>query len=464
LVSASVDKDRCLKRTLTTFDLTLLGIGCIVGAGIFVLTGTAALKAGPGVMASFILAGIACALAALCYAEFASIVPVSGSVYTYTYLTMGEIFAWMIGWDLALEYLLGTTAIAAGWSGYFNKFLIFCQELFMIPLAYQWHIPKFLLGAPGEVVDGVTTWFNLPAFFLIMVVSFLLARGVNEFKRASNWLVLLKISVVVLFIIFGLTAVDAGNWVPFAPKGWTGVGLAAAQVFFAYIGFDAIATATEETKDPSKSIPRAILLSLGISTILYVLVVLVMTGVVYYPEFALNLTHPVDMVTEKLGINWLARVVNLGAVLGITTGVLGFSYSQTRLTYAMSCDGLLPPLFSRLHAKYATPAQGTWVIGLIAGFLAALVPLETLADLVSMGTLAAFTFVAIGVIMLRYRKPDLARPFRCPLFPVVPILSGLLNIALAYNLPSSTKAVFVGWLAVGLLVYLTYSRYHSKVT
>ncbi|MBL0386611.1 amino acid permease [Tumebacillus sp. ITR2] len=441
-----------LKKSLGTFDLTMLGIGAIIGTGIFVLTGKGALTAGPALVLSFILAGLACAFAALCYAEFASMIPVSGSVYTYSYATLGEFIAWIIGWDLMLEYALAICAVAVGWSGYF-------QSLLKGITGYE--LPTALTAAPGAV-PGVSTAFNLPAFLIVLLVAFLLSRGVKESTRVNNIMVVVKVIVVLLFIIVGFRFVKPGNWHPFMPFGFSGVFQAAALVFFAYIGFDAVSSAAEEAKNPARDLPRGIIFSLLICTALYIIVTLIMTGIVPYPQFE-GIAHPISLALQVAGQDWFAGFVDLGAILGITTVLIVMTYGQTRISFAMSRDGLLPKMFSKVHPKYQTPYGSTWLVGIICALIAGLVPLDTLAELTNIGTLAAFTLVSIAVMVLRKKQPNLKRSFRVPFVPVLPILAVLFCLFLMVQLKWQTWLAFVIWLVVGLVVYFGYSRKRSNL-
>jgi APA family basic amino acid/polyamine antiporter len=439
-----------LKRDLTAWDLTLLGIGAIIGTGIFVLTGTGALTAGPGLLLSFIIAGIACAFAALCYAEFASIVPISGSVYTYSYATLGEFVAWIIGWDLVLEYLFAVSAVSVGWSGYFQSFLA----------GFGIKLPVALTAAPGAI-PGVHTLFNLPAFFIVILLTFLLSRGISESKRVNNIMVIVKLLVVLLFIAVGIGYVKPANWHPFMPFGTQGVFAAAALVFFAYVGFDAVAAAAEETRNPKRDLPIGLLVSLAICTILYVVVTLIMTGIVPFQEFKTSLDHPVALALQKTGQNWAAAIIDIGAIAGMTTVMLVMLYGQTRIFFAMSRDGLLPKALSNIHPKYKTPFGSTWALGSIAAIVGSLVRLDNLAELVNIGTLSAFTLVSIGVIVLRKTKPDLPRPFRTPGVPVVPLLAVAFCLFLMSKLQPITWTAFLIWITIGIIVYFIYSRKNS---
>ncbi|SDW02492.1 amino acid/polyamine/organocation transporter, APC superfamily [Marininema mesophilum] len=443
-------KGRSLKRDLGTWDLTLLGIGAIIGTGIFVLTGQGSVTAGPGLILSFIISAIACGLAALAYAEFAALVPISGSAYTYSYATLGEFVAWIIGWDLVLEYLLATSTVSVGWSGYFQNLL---QGLF------GWQLPTALTGAPGAKEGAI---FNLPAFLIVMVITFLLSRGITESKRTNNVMVAIKVTVVLLFIAVGANYVKPDNWQPFLPFGASGVMDAAAMVFFAYIGFDAVAAAAEETKNPARDLPRGLIFSLGICTLLYIIVTGIMTGIVPFGDFK-GVDHPISLALQVAGQDWMAGVVDLGAILGMTTVMLVMLYGQTRIFFSMSRDGLLPRRFSKVHPKFQTPFGATWFLGIVAGLIGGFVPLDRLAELVNIGTLAAFTLVSVGVLVLRKTQPNLKRPFRTPLVPFVPLAAIAACIFLMSRLAAITWIAFVIWLVIGLLIYFTYSKRHSTL-
>jgi APA family basic amino acid/polyamine antiporter len=440
-----------LKKVLGPFDLVLMGIGAIVGTGIFVLTGTGALTAGPALTLSFVIAALACGFAALCYAEFASTIPVAGSIYTYSYATLGELVAWMIGWDLLLEYGLATSAVSVGWSGYFQSLIA----------GFGLHLPTVLTAAPGAL-PGETTYFNLPAFLIMMVLTTMLSWGVRESARINNIMVLVKIGVVVMFILVGARHVQPANWHPFMPFGQTGVMSAAALVFFAFIGFDAVTSAAEEVKRPERDLPIGIIGSLAGCTILYVLVAGIMTGIVPYQKF-LGIDHPVSLALQYAGENWFAGFVDLGAILGMTTVILVMAYGQTRIIYAMSRDGLLPRRLSVVSEKHGTPFFATWIVGIIFGLLAAFVPLNVLGELVNIGTLAAFCLVSVAVIILRKKRPDLHRAFRCPGVPVIPALAVLFCLALMSFLSALTWMAFGAWLVIGLVVYFGYARQRSAL-
>lgn len=427
----------------------MLGIGAIIGTGIFVLTGTGAVTAGPGLVLSFVIAGLACLFAALAYAEFASTVPVSGSVYTFTYATMGELLAFIIGWDLILEYMLAASAVSAGWSGYFVSFLN----------GIGLHIPLEFTAAPGTLKDQ-TTYFNLPAFLILMGITFLLYFGIKESKRINNFMVIVKIIVILLFIIVAFKYVKPDNWTPFMPFGFSGVFGAAALVFFAFIGFDAVSSAVEETKNPARDLPRGIIFSLVICTFLYVIVSAIMTGIVPFMQFE-GISHPVSLVLQVAGQNWVAGIVDIGAILGMTTVMLVMLYGQTRIMFAMSRDGLVPKVLSKVHSKYKTPYINTLFFGTLSALMGGLIPLDELASLVNIGTLSAFILISVAVIVMRKTQPDLPRAFRCPGVPYIPILAIVSCGVLILNLNGQTFIRFIIWLVIGMAVYFLYSRKNS---
>ncbi|KAB8038611.1 amino acid permease [Janthinobacterium aquaticum] len=438
-----------LAKVLGPFDLVLMGIGAIVGTGIFVLTGTGALTAGPALSLSFVIAAVACCFAALCYAEFASTVPVAGSIYTYSYATLGELAAWMIGWDLLLEYGLAAAAVSVGWSGYFQSFLS----------GFGLDLPVALTAAPGAL-PGVTTIMNLPALAIMLILTAMLGWGVRESARLNNIMVAVKIGVVLLFIIFGARHVQPANWQPYMPFGMNGVMSAAALVFFAFIGFDAVTSAAEEVKKPSRDLPIGIIGSLAVCAVLYVVVSAIMTGIVPYQKF-LGVDHPVSLALQYAGEDWIAGFVNLGAVLGMTTVILVMAFGQTRIIFAMSRDGLLPRRLSSVHPRFQTPFFATWLVGIVFGLIAAVIPLNILAELINIGTLAAFTMVSVAVVVLRKKRPDLPRAFRCPAVPVVPALAVIFCVALMSFLSWHTWLFFGIWLVLGLGVYFGYARKRS---
>src|SRR5687768_1117363 len=447
-----------LRRALGPVQLTTLGIGAIIGAGIFVLTGQAAAQhAGPAIVLSFILAGAACGFAGLCYAEFASMIPVAGSAYTYAYATMGELLAWIIGWDLILEYSLGAATVAVGWSGYVVSFL---RDL-GINFPLQWANP----AGVDIVVNGVTVGqgiFNIPAFVISMLVTALLVVGIKESASANAAIVIIKVTVVLLFIAFGVSFVNADNWSPFIPEstgtfgefGWSGIVRGAAVVFFAYIGFDAVSVAAQEAKNPQKDMPTGILMSLAICTLLYIVVALVLTGIV--PYTSLNVPDPIAVGIDATGLSWLKPLVKLGAIAGLSSVILVMVMAQPRIFYAMARDGLLPPVFKKIHPKFKTPHITTVVTGVAVAITAGLFPIGVLGHMVSIGTLLAFAIVCVGVLVLRYKQPHLDRPFRVPGMPVVPILGTLFCFWLMYSLPGETWLRLAIWLVIGLAIYFLY--------
>lgn len=438
-----------LKKVLGPMDLVLIGIGAIVGTGIFVLTGTGALTAGPALMVSFLIAALACAFAALCYAEFASSVPVAGSIYTYSYATLGELVAWMIGWDLMLEYGLASSAVSVGWSGYFQSLLS----------GFGLNLPVVLTAAPGSL-PGVETWFNLPALVIMLAITWMLSIGIKESARVNNVMVIIKIAVVLLFIAVGVRHVQPANWQPFAPFGGHGILSASALVFFAFIGFDAVSSAAEEVKKPARDLPIGIIGSLAVCAVLYVAVSMIMTGIVPYAQF-LGVDHPVSLALQHAGESWVAGFVDLGAIVGMTTVILVMAYGQTRIIYAMSRDGLLPQRLSRVHTRFGTPFFATWMVGIVFGLISALIPLNVLAELINIGTLAAFSLISVAVIVLRKTRPDLPRAFRCPGVPIVPLLAIAFCVTLMTFLKQTTWFAFGAWLAIGLVIYFAYARRRS---
>ncbi|MDR0775200.1 MAG: amino acid permease [Azonexus sp.] len=445
----AVARNDGLKKVLGPLDLVLMGIGAIVGTGIFVLTGTGALTAGPALMLSFVIAALACGLAALCYAEFASAIPVSGSIYTYCYATLGEIVAWMIGWDMLLEYGLATSAVSVGWSGYFQSLLA----------GFGLGLPTALTAAPGAL-PGVVTLINLPALLIMLTITALVAYGVRESARFNNVMVAIKISVVLLFIAVGVWHVEPANWRPFAPFGAAGVFNAAALVFFAFIGFDAVTSAAEEVRNPHRDLPIGIIGSLAVCTVLYVTMAAIMTGIVPFQQFA-GIDHPVSLALQLAGQKWVAGFVDLGAIVGMTTVILVMTYGQTRIIFAMSRDGLLPRRLSAVHPVHATPYVATWTVGIVFATIAAFVPLNVLAELINIGTLAAFTLISISVLVLRRTHPELPRAFLCPGVPAVPLLSVAFCLFLMAHLQKMTWIAFLVWLALGLAVYFLYARRHA---
>jgi basic amino acid/polyamine antiporter, APA family len=450
-----------LKRALGWASLMALGIGGIIGAGIFVLTGTAAANAaGPAVMISFALSGLACAFVALCYAELAALLPVAGSTYTYTYVTLGEVFAWIIGWNLILEYAAGAATVAVGWAGYFNRVM----QGFGIGIPQQ-----FTTGYFAQTTDPAAHGlFNVPAAGVVLLLTALLVRGTTESTAVNNVIVAIKVAVVLMVIVVGWGHVDAANWSPLIPEntgefgvyGWSGVARGASVVFFAYVGFDSVSTAAQEAHTPQRDVPIGIIGSLIICTILYVAVAAVATGVVNYKE--LGVPDPMALVMDRTGVTWLAWVVKFGALAGLTTAILVLLYGQTRIFFTMAHDGLLPAFFAKLHDRYRTPAVSQILVGVTVALAAGLLPIDTLGEMVSIGTLAAFALVCLAVIRLRKMHPEMHRPFRAPGIPWIPILGIISCLALMGALPLDTWLRLIIWTIVGVAIYMLYGIKHAK--
>lgn len=477
-LQAQAASDQSLKRALGPVNLTMLGIGAIIGAGIFVLTGKAAANyAGPAIVFSFVLAGLACAFAGLCYSEFAAMIPISGSAYTYSYATLGEFFAWIIGWDLILEYLFAASTVAAGWSEYVVSFLY--EFGIVIPTAFTsapynhtapadagWNIWR--LFTEGWVSTGAV--LNIPAMIIVAVITILLVLGIKESANFNNVIVAIKILVILAFLAVGVAYLNADNWHPFVPAaegpgkfGWSGVLRAAGVIFFAYIGFDAVSTAAQESKRPQRDMPIGILASLAICTILYIAVSLVLTGIIKYDQ--LNVGAPVAVAIDSLGqgVAWLRPIIKVGAIAGLSSVILVMMLGQPRIFYAMSKDGLLPPVFSQVHSKFRTPWVATILTGCVAMLLAGLFPIGLLGELVSIGTLLAFLIVCAGVFVLRFTAPDIHRPFRTPAFWLVCPLGVFFCGWLMYGLPRDTWARLLVWMAVGFVIYFAYGMHRSKL-
>jgi APA family basic amino acid/polyamine antiporter len=456
-----------LNRTLTAANLMLLGIGAIIGAGIFVLTGNAAAQyAGPAVVLSMVAAGVACGFAGLCYAEFASMIPIAGSAYTYGYATMGELIAWIIGWDLMLEYLFGAATVAVGWSGNFVAFL----AEFGIVIPTQWTNAPFAVDVANNF-SRTGAVLNIPAVVLTLIMTVILVIGIKESARFNNAIVFIKMAVILLVIGVGFMYVNSDNWRPFIPEntgrfgefGWSGVLRGAGVIFFAYIGFDAVSTAAQEARNPQKDMPIGILGSLFVCTILYVLMALVMTGMVHYSK--LNDPAPILVAVAAAGpsLAWLRYAVEIGSLAGLASVVLVMLMGQPRVFFSMARDGLLPPVFGKVHPKFKTPYITTILTGTTAAIVAGLFPIGLLGQLVSIGTLLAFVIVCAGVWILRVRSPEIPRAFKTPLVPLVPILGILSCFGLMAGLPLDTWGRLLIWLALGLAVYFLYGKSHSHI-
>ncbi len=453
-----------LRKTLGPSQLVALGIGAIIGAGLFSLTGIAAANnAGPAVVLSFVLASIGCAFAGLCYSEFSTMIPIAGSAYTYAYATMGELMAWLIGWDLVLEYAVGASTVAVSWSRYVMSFFAdfgirFPQQLAASPFE------PVTLPDTGQVIQGV---INLPAMFIVVAISLLLILGIQESARINAGIVVIKVTVVLVFIALGWAYINPANFTPFIPPntgqtgafGWSGVLRGAGLVFFAFIGFDAVSTAAQEAKHPQKDMPIGIIGSLAVCTILYVLFSHVLTGIVNYTE--LDSAAPVAVAIDRTDYMWLRPAVKLAIVMGYTSVILVMLLGQSRVFFSMSRDGLLPKLFSDIHPRFRTPWRSNLLFMVGTGVLAAFAPIRILGEATSIGTLFAFVLVCGGIIIMRRTHPDVPRPFRTPFVPVVPILGIAFNLVMIYGLGWTNWARLFGWMAIGLIIYFRYSRKHS---
>jgi APA family basic amino acid/polyamine antiporter len=457
-----------LRRALGAWDLISLGIGAIIGAGIFATVGTAAAGdaarpgAGPGIVLSFVLTAAVCGLAALCYAELAALVPISGSAYTYVYATLGELLAWIIGWDLIIEYAVGNVAVAISWSGYFGELLrglgIVLPQWLSTDIRTALQHPEVMASAPH--VLGVPIIFNFPAAGIVLLLTWVLVVGIKESARANEIMVLVKLVVLAFFVIVGISYVQPANWKPFLPNGFHGVWAGAAIVFFAYIGFDAVSTAAEETRDPGRNLPRGILGSLVICTVVYILVAAVVTGMV--PWFDLHTAEPLTVAMNRYNLGWAAGIVALGSVAAHTAVLLVFQLGQPRIFYSMARDGLLPSAFAKVHPRHHTPHVTTILTGVVVAAFSGFANIEEMVDLTNIGTLFAFALVSAGVIVLRRTHPEAHRPFRVPLVPYVPLLAMAACLFLAAGLPWVTWVRFAGWLAIGLTIYLLYGRHRSR--
>jgi|APCry1669188910_1035180.scaffolds.fasta_scaffold00114_19 basic amino acid/polyamine antiporter, APA family len=492
LLDEAADNKQGFKKALTATNLTTLGIGGIIGAGIFVLTGQAAAQyAGPAIVISFIISGIACAFAGLCYAEFASMIPISGSAYTYAYTTLGEFLAWIIGWDLILEYLFAASTVSVGWSGYMVSFL---HDLGVnLPVQFTAAAGTTLIDPPGpiswvpktaellnlltkqgvDVASLPTTHaiLNIPAMFIIGILTLLLIIGIKESASFNNVMVITKVGVIILFVVIGFFFVKAVNWKPFIPPntgewghfGWSGIFRAAGVIFFAYIGFDAVSTAAQEAKNPQKHMPIGILGSLGISTILYILVAIVLTGIIAYPR--LLVPDPVAVGVDSMGdkMFWLRPIIKIAALAGLSSVILVMLLGQPRIFYTMAKDGLLPSVFAKVHKKFKTPYISSLLTGLVAMILAGVLPIGILGELVSIGTLLAFTIVCISIIFLRKSRPDIPRPFKTPFVPWIPLLGAIFCVGQMAALPQDTWLRLLIWMYIGFLIYFIYSIRKSVI-
>ena len=498
LISDSEDPDRRLKKTLGPVSLTALGIGAVIGSGIFTVIGTAIAGqkfdtssilnaplldymirhhatlgrpgAGPALAVSLMLVAIVCGFTALCYAELASMIPIAGSAYTYTYATMGELIAWIIGWDLILEYAVSNMAVSVGFSAH----LVDMVDWFGLHPALRWispaYLPAGLSDLKGNVLyrPGLHFGFNLPAFLVVMILTVILVRGIRESAEANNTMVILKIAAILAFIIAASHYINPANWHPFAPMGWSGILTGGSIIFFTYIGFDSVSTAAEEARNPQRDIPIGIIATLVVCTVLYIGVAIVLTGVVPWQTLlddaapVANSLKGLTASTHSATLRWVELGVLFGAMMGMISSLLVFQLGQARVWFSMSRDGLLPQLFGRVHPRFRTPSTATWIAGFVVGIPAGILDIGTLSDLSNIGTLFAFALVSIGVIILRYRDPGRHRGFRAPGGIAAPILSVLFCVLLMSGLPVLTWLRFFAWLALGLTIYILYSRHRSE--
>ncbi|MFB3853443.1 MAG: amino acid permease [Vicinamibacterales bacterium] len=483
LLSEAEDSSRRLKRTLGPVQLTALGIGAIIGAGIFSTVGTAAaggsahLGAGPAVALSFVLTAVACAFAALCYAEFASMVPIAGSAYTYAYATLGELVAWIIGWDLILEYAIGNIAVAVSWSGYFQELLrgMGLDWPGWLGTDYRTAAQALARISAGETgfaleraaqafeaaprISGIPIVLNLPAFLIVAFITWVLVRGIRESAMLNSSMVALKLAIIGFFIFAGAFYVKPDNWTPFAPNGFRGISSAAAIIFFAYIGFDAVSTAAEETRNPQRDMPIGMIASLVICTVIYVIVALVLTGLLPWRE--LGTAEPLATAFSALGMTWAAGIISLGAVFATTSVLIVFQLGQPRIFFSMARDGLLPEWAARVHPRYRTPHVTTILTGVVVAVFASFLNINEVVELTNIGTLFAFVLVALGIIVLRRVDPGRQRPFKTPLVPFVPLAAIVMCTYLMLQLPAVTWFRFAAWLAAGLVIYFAYGIRHS---
>ncbi len=455
---AEAEGEKSLKRSLSAASLVALGIGAVIGAGIFTLTGVAAsTHAGPAMVYSFILAAIGCAFAGLCYSEFSTMIPIAGSAYTYSYATMGELVAWIIGWALVLEYAVGAATVSVSWAATFDSIL----------MSFGIELPRAIVASPLDVQPGSV---NLIAVIIICIISCILIRGISESAQFNNFIVVLKVAVVVFFIGIGFFFINYKNYHPFLPPntghfgafGWSGVLAGAGQIFFAYIGFDAVSTAAQEARNPKRDMPIGIIGSLAICTVLYILYSLVLTGIVNYKE--LNVAAPLAVAVDRMkGLPWIGFLMKLGSLCGLTSVMLVMLLGQSRVFYSMSNDRLLPKLFSEVHPRFRTPWKSNLLLMVFVSLGGAFIPISGLGNLTSIGTLFAFSVVCIGIVIMRKTRPALPRPFKTPLVPLVPILGVVVNLTLMASLGVITWAAFLSWMAIGLIIYFTYSRHSSAV-